>query len=100
LGESLSFLHQNDMKIVIVIGDRNGSTLDLEILKVINKQITVFYVLFKRLYKILFFFKKNKSKSEDLMIRLIHSFYLKNLPSLPIFNGTKLFTCRKISETK
>ena len=44
LGESLSFLHQNEMKIVIVIGDRNGTKLDLDILKV--KSIIPFFDFF------------------------------------------------------
>ena len=34
LGQSLAFLHQNEMKIVLVIGERNGANLDLAMLKV------------------------------------------------------------------
>ena len=34
LGQSLAFLHQNEMKIVIVLGERNGSNFDLAMLRV------------------------------------------------------------------
>ena len=50
LAESLAFLHQNDMKILIVIGDRNGSNLDREILKVNHRKhidLTFTLMLFK-----------------------------------------------------
>ena len=77
MGESLAFLHQLDMKIVLVLSEgETTARIDPDILKEIKKQ------------------------NEHMMHNLVESFMKYNILTMPILNGSNLFKCESSSQNE